>query len=369
MYSDLSQLDTLVSSKEIEFDSISPIFFRDKDITNDVANLLKSKGVAVLDQSGLLQKEWERIVSLPNSFCHPRNSTEDRHLVLLWCYLPWRRMIVRLPQESAFITLRTARNLHKIRLDEQFKLKSMKVGVIGLSVGQSVVMPLVMERICGEIRIADFDVIELNNLNRIEAGVGDIGLSKANVTARRIAELDPYFPLKVFSEGITSHNIENFLFDGGKLDLVVEECDNGAVKLLTRILCRKHGIPIVMETSDRGLLDVERYDLEPTRPLLHGMLRESDYSDQLSQEEGRKLLIDTFDFSRASERGVSSMSEIGNSISTWPQLATDVIAGGATAAMAIKMILLGEAVASGRRYVDIQSIIRRDPETVTHSKS
>jgi molybdopterin/thiamine biosynthesis adenylyltransferase len=277
--------------------------------------------------------------------------------------------MIRLPQENAFITLRTARNLHKIRLEEQLQLRNKKVGVIGLSVGQSVVLPLVMERICGEVRIADFDVIELNNLNRIEAGVLDIGLSKVNVTARRIAELDPYFPVKVFSEGVTVQNIENFLFDGGKLDLVVEECDNGLVKLLTRILCRKHGIPVVMETSDRGLLDVERFDLEPTRPLLHGMLRESDYSDQLSQEESRRLLIDTFDFSRASERGVSSMSEIGNSISTWPQLATDVIAGGATAAMAIKMILLGEAVASGRRYVDIQSIIRRDPETVAHSKS
>jgi hypothetical protein len=369
MYSELSQLESLVSSGEVELDSFSPAFFRDHDITRDVISSLTSKGILVVDQSGLLHQEWAKIVSLPNSFCYPGNTREDRLLGLLWCYLPWKRMMIRLPQENAFITLRTARNLHKIRLEEQLQLRNKKVGVIGLSVGQSVVLPLVMERICGEVRIADFDVIELNNLNRIEAGVSDIGLGKANVTARRIAELDPYFPIKVFSEGITAHNIENFLFDGGKLDLVVEECDNGLVKLLTRMLCRKHGIPVVMETSDRGLLDVERYDLEPTRPLLHGMLSESDYSDQLSQEESRKLLIDTFDFSRASERGVSSMSEIGNSISTWPQLATDVIAGGATAAMAIKMILLGEAVASGRRYVDIQSIIRRDPETVAHSKS
>ena len=27
-----------------------------------------------------------------------------------------------------------------------------------------------------------------------------------------------------------------------------------------------------METSDRGLLDVERFDLEPDRPLFHGLL-------------------------------------------------------------------------------------------------
>jgi hypothetical protein len=27
-----------------------------------------------------------------------------------------------------------------------------------------------------------------------------------------------------------------------------------------------------METSDRGILDVERFDLEPHRPLLHGRI-------------------------------------------------------------------------------------------------
>jgi hypothetical protein len=27
-----------------------------------------------------------------------------------------------------------------------------------------------------------------------------------------------------------------------------------------------------METSDRGVLDVERFDLEPDRPIFHGLL-------------------------------------------------------------------------------------------------
>jgi hypothetical protein len=139
--------------------------------------------------------------------------------------------------------------------------------------------------------------------------------------------------------------------------------------LLTRILCRKHRIPVLMETSDRGLLDVERYDLDPDRPLLHGMLDENSYHPGLTPEEKRALLLQTLDLSMASPRGVGSLKEIGNSISTWPQKAVDVVAGGATVAMAAEMILLGEAIASGRRYVDIQSVIRRDPETVPDSQA
>ena len=31
-----------------------------------------------------------------------------------------------------------------------------------------------------------------------------------------------------------------------------------------------------MATSDRGLVDVERFDLEPHRPILHGLLGDLD---------------------------------------------------------------------------------------------
>ena len=39
-------------------------------------------------------------------------------------------------------------------------------------------------------RLADFDRVELSNLNRIPATVFDLGINKAVATARRIAELD-----------------------------------------------------------------------------------------------------------------------------------------------------------------------------------
>ena len=44
------------------------------------------------------------------------------------------------------------------------------------------------------------------------------------------------------------------------------------MKVLLRERARELRMPVVMETSDRGVLDVERFDLEPDRPLLHGRM-------------------------------------------------------------------------------------------------
>ena len=44
------------------------------------------------------------------------------------------------------------------------------------------------------------------------------------------------------------------------------------MKLLVREMARERRIPVLMETSDRGVLDVERFDLEPDRPIFHGLL-------------------------------------------------------------------------------------------------
>jgi tRNA A37 threonylcarbamoyladenosine dehydratase len=51
-----------------------------------------------------------------------------------------------------------------------------RIGVVGLSVGQSVALTLALERSFGELRLADFDRLDLSNLNRIRAGVHDLNL-------------------------------------------------------------------------------------------------------------------------------------------------------------------------------------------------
>ena len=49
-------------------------------------------------------------------------------------------------------------------------------------------MALAQEGLCGQLRLADFDHLELTNMNRLSASVLDLGEPKTHLAARRIAE-------------------------------------------------------------------------------------------------------------------------------------------------------------------------------------
>src|SRR5690606_13941879 len=138
---------------------------------------------------------------------------------------PWLAKIVHILPEAEFVELRTAANRNKITEAERDILATKKEGVIGLSVGQSVALTIALERSCGEIRLADFDTLELNNLNRIRTGVHNLGIKKVYAVAREIAEIDPFLTTTCYTEGITEENINDFFTKGGKLDVVLDECD------------------------------------------------------------------------------------------------------------------------------------------------
>src|SRR5258708_2371536 len=188
----------------------------------------------------------------------------------VWVYYHWSQRLVHLLDQTEFIELRTARNVYKIAPDELEHLSRKRIGIIGLSVGQSVALTMAMERSFGEIRLADFDTLDLSNLNRLPSGVHNIGLPKVVIAAREIAEIDPFLRISCFFDGIHEDNIDRFLTDGGELDLLIEECDGMDIKFLARYRARELRIPVVMDTSDRGLLDVERFDREPERTIFHG---------------------------------------------------------------------------------------------------
>jgi hypothetical protein len=104
----------------------------------------------------------------------------------VWVYYPWNQRLVHLLDKDEFVEVRTNRNRYKITKEEQDDLSTKKIGIVGLSVGQSIALTLAMERTCGELRLADFDTAELSNLNRIRTGVHNLGLSKTIIAAREI---------------------------------------------------------------------------------------------------------------------------------------------------------------------------------------
>lgn len=276
-----------------------------------------------------------------------------------WVYYPWRNTVVHLLGEAEFVRLRTSRNQFKITPEEQAVIGQKKVGVIGLSVGQSVAISLAMERCFGELRIADFDHLDLSNLNRIRTGIFNLGLPKTCIVAREVAEIDPYLKITIYNEGVNEQNMRDFFTLGGHLDVLIEECDNLSIKLGSRIMAKDLGIPVLMDTSDRGMIDIERFDKERDRPIFHGLLREFGAESglvSLLPEHGREVMASLLDFEKLSERARYSFSQIGKSINTWPQLASSVLLGGAACCHICRMILLNQNVTSGRYYIDLDSL-------------
>jgi len=290
----------------------------------------------------------------------------------LWVHYPWLNTIVHLLPKDEFITVRTSRNNYKITPEEQRILSTKKVGVIGLSVGQSIAITMTMERVFGEISIADFDELELTNLNRIRAGVQNLGVPKVALVAREIAEIDPFLKVNCFWDGVTEENIDDFLTSNGKLDLVADECDTIHIKFLARLACKRHQIPVLMDTSDRGMLDIERFDLEPNRSIFHGLVDHLDVEKSKhlkTNEEKVAYTLPIIGLEKASNRIKASMMEIKQSITTWPQLSSDVALGGAISTNLIRRIFIDKHKESGRYYVDTNEIIpNTKPDAPDHFK-
>ncbi|NEW45209.1 Rv1355c family protein [Nocardia cyriacigeorgica] len=308
---------------------------------------LRARGdIEFSDLRDLLDREFADLTDPPERV---EGRESDR-----WVYYPWRRRVLGLPGPQTLRAIRLDRNRNKLTRDEQQRLREMSIGVVGQSVGHAVAYTIALEGICGSLRLADFDVLELSNLNRVPAGLFDIGANKAVVTARRIAELDPYLPIEVYRAGVDADSVDEFL---SGLSVVVEECDSLDIKLVVREAARRHRIPVVMETSDRGLLDVERYDLEPERLPFHGLLGGVGAGDLrgLSTRDKAPYVVALMGPTELSSRMAASMVEVGETLSSWPQLAGDVMLGGASVTTAIRRIGLGQKLPSGRTRVDLES--------------
>jgi len=277
-----------------------------------------------------------------------------------WVFQPWSGRLVHVLPPAELRRVRTDRNRYKITAAEQETLAGARIGIVGLSVGNAVAVTCALEGIGTRFRIADFDTLSLSNLNRLRAGVHELGVAKTVIAARQMLEIDPYLEIEAFPEGITRENADAFLLDGGRLDLLVEECDDLFVKLMIRERARAHGIAVLMDTSDRGLLDVERFDREPGRPLLHGLVGNlaADGLRGLETRDKVPHVLAILGGNRMSARMAASLPEVKESIGSWPQLASSVSLGGAIAADLARRILLGRHTESGRYYVDLESIVR-----------
>lgn len=277
-----------------------------------------------------------------------------------WVWYPWSGRLAHVLPRAEYRELRQSRNHYKITAAEQADLTGRTIAVAGLSVGAASAFTLAQEGVGSRFRLADFDRLSLSNLNRLRASVTDIGLPKVVIAARQMYEMDPYLDISIWPDGLTEDNVDAFLTADGRADLFIEECDDLYIKVFARERARAHRIAVLMETNERGMLDVERFDLEPDRPLLHGLVDGLAAADLKGLPVREKVphVLRILGPENLSDRMAPSLMEIGHTLSSWPQLASGVALGAAVLTDTARRVLLGQFTASGRFFVDPAELVR-----------
>lgn len=278
----------------------------------------------------------------------------------VWAYFPWRRLAVRIPDERTYFELRTARNRDLITEAEQAAYRKAVVGIVGLSVGSAVTHALTMTGGPKRLKLADPDTLEVTNLNRLKAALPDIGENKALIAARAAWELDPFLDIEVESAGLNRKSLAAFI-DAPKLDVLIDEVDDVELKFLLRLECRRRRVAVVMATDngEGAILDVERFDTEPRRPLFHGRVKlDPAKLGDLNRQAFAKVAEKIIDPKLLAPRQLSSLKRIGKTLAGVAQLGSAASIAGAIAAYAVRRIAAEEPLASGRYVISPEKTLR-----------
>ena len=135
------------------------------------------------------------------------------------------------------------RYAHQIILDEigtkgQEKLLKTKVFILGAGGLGSPVLIYLASAGVGTLGIADFDKVELSNLQRqILFDKKSINKLKVEIAKKKINNLNPSIKLNIYKKKITNLNIDKII---SKYDIVVDGSDNFETKYLVNDACIKN---------------------------------------------------------------------------------------------------------------------------------
>jgi adenylyltransferase/sulfurtransferase len=95
----------------------------------------------------------------------------------------------------------------------------------------------------GQIRIVDFDTVELSNLNRqILSWTRDIGREKVDSAKEKLESLNPHVRIETSSEKMTEGNIEQL---AGGCNLIVDALDNLPGRYLLNKIALAKNLPLI----------------------------------------------------------------------------------------------------------------------------
>lgn len=123
----------------------------------------------------------------------------------------------------------------------------------------------------GRLIIADFDVVDVTNINRqIIALESTIGQKKVDVLEKRLKDINPNLDVVKIDSFIGVDNIEVLFKD--KLDYLVDACDSIKTKLALIDECLKRKIPFVSSMGTGNKLDPTKLDVVDIRKTVNDPL-------------------------------------------------------------------------------------------------
>jgi len=133
--------------------------------------------------------------------------------------------------------------LPNIGYDGQLRLRQASVCIVGLGgLGSPAATQLAAIGV-GHLRLVDYDVVELSNLQRQHLyTTSSVGYPKVEVAARRLHELNPYIETEPLPLSVTTNNAEDVIRD---MDLVVDGLDRMSPRYALNRACSKLGVPYV----------------------------------------------------------------------------------------------------------------------------
>ena len=110
------------------------------------------------------------------------------------------------------------------------KLKKAKVCILGLGgLGSNVALLLARAGI-GYLKLIDFDVVEVSNLNRQQYRISHIGMKKTEAIKNILKEINPFVEVEVLDIKVDRENILSVV---GDVEIIVEAFDVAETKAMT----------------------------------------------------------------------------------------------------------------------------------------
>jgi len=207
----------------------------------------------------------------------------------------------------------------------------------------------------------------------VQARLGEVGLPKLEIVARKIWEIDPAADVQGSDQPITGDTVDEFLGGKNPVNIIFDEVDDFKLKIQLRLAAKRLERPIIMMTAlgDSVLIDVERYDTPGHTKIFNGLIGDLDehiLNGEISKDDERRYAAQIVGVQNVPTRALESLTQMGKSLVGRPQLGSTVQAEAALGVFAARKILLGENIRSGRYRVDFNTIVELQSDVVDSAR-